>query len=667
MVVWLLAIGIQLLAGLGALGCSRWPRAATALGAAGAVAGCGWALAPTWRVLRGAAPNSLEVGWDAVHGSFRVGVDALSAFFLLPILVLSALAAIYGASYLLAYRRVKSLGAPWFFFNLFVAAMVLVLIARSAVLFLMAWEVMSLAAYALVTFQHEKAAVRRAGWIYLVATHLGMASLIALFTLLGSQAGSLDFDLSIAFPAIAGGLASTAFLLAVVGFGTKAGFVPFHVWLPEAHPAAPSHVSALMSGVMVKVGIYGLLRIVTVLGEPSAWWAATLGAIGLLTAVTGVALAFQQRDLKRALAYSSIENMGLIAMSLGIGLWGVSNRLPATAVLGMTAALLHVWNHALMKGLMFLAAGSVMHGAGSGDIERLGGLMKRMPWTGRAMMLGAVAMAGLPPLNGFTSEYLMFIGLAETALATAGGISLAALLALALLALVGTLVAAVFVRLTGIALLGSPRSEPAEHAHESSAMILGPMAVLALLCLGVALRPQWAAGLLSPAVGQILSGATGEPRVDIESVAPLARLGELDGWMLAAFGVLGSGLMFLCRKTARAEGPTWGCGFARPSARMQYTGASFSMLLADRLLPRPLRAHPKKPELRGLFPQPVEFASKCADPLQQNVYDPFFRHWADRFSRLRFLQQGKVHVYLVYIMLAVVFALAWVRLRVGTP
>ncbi|HEX5446849.1 MAG TPA: proton-conducting transporter membrane subunit, partial [Pirellulales bacterium] len=261
MEIWLLAIGAQLAAGLGAMVVSKWPRAATAIGAGGAVVACSLVLGPTWHVLLGTIPDSLNIEWDATHGTFRLGVDALSACFLLPLLVLSPLAAVYGGSYLLVDRQQKSLGPPWFFFNLFVAAMELVVIARSAMLFLMAWEVMSLAAYGLVTFEHEKTAVRRAGWIYLVATHLGMACLIAMFTLLGSQVGRLDFDLSFGLPSVAPGVAAAVFLLAVVGFGTKAGFVPFHVWLPEAHPAAPSHVSALMSGVMIKLGIYGLLRI----------------------------------------------------------------------------------------------------------------------------------------------------------------------------------------------------------------------------------------------------------------------------------------------------------------------------------------------------------------------------------------------------------------------
>ncbi len=360
--VLLSALALQVLGGITAFIFSRMPRVATILGAGSAFTGCLLGLIPTLRVLLGGAPESLRLPWNAAHGAFVVEVDALSAFFLLPVLGLSALAAVYGADYMLAYRREKSLGGPWFFFNIFVAGMVLVVLARTALLFLVAWEVMSTAAYFLVTFEHEKAEVRRAGWIYLIATHLGAAFLIAAFVLLGRQAGSLEFS---AFRPVSAGWSGLIFVLALVGFGTKAGLVPFHVWLPEAHPAAPSHVSALMSAVMIKMGLYGFLRTLTFLGPPALWWGPTLAVVGLITGLVGIALALSQRDVKRVLAYSSIENMGLIVLALGVALWGTANHLPIVAALAMTGALLHIWNHALMKGLMFFAAGSVLHATGT--------------------------------------------------------------------------------------------------------------------------------------------------------------------------------------------------------------------------------------------------------------------------------------------------------------
>jgi formate hydrogenlyase subunit 3/multisubunit Na+/H+ antiporter MnhD subunit len=592
-------------------------------------------------------------------------VDALSAFFLLPVLGLSALAAVYGGDYLLAYRREKSLGSPWFFFNLFVAGMVMVVVARTAFLFLVAWEIMSLAAYCLVTFEHEKAEVRKAGWIYLIATHLGVAFLFLAFTLLGRHAGSLEFQAFHALPALGAGWSGLIFVLALVGFGAKAGFVPFHVWLPEAHPAAPSHVSALMSGVMIKMGLYGILRILTFLGQPAPWWGLTLAGLGLLTGLVGIGLALQQRDVKRVLAYSSIENMGLIGLALGVGLWGWANNLPAVAALGVTASLLHVWNHALMKGLMFLAAGSVLHGTGTRDMERLGGLMKRMPWTASAMMVGAVAICALPPLNGFVSEWLMYLGLLKCGIVNNDSRGLMALFAAGLLALIGSLAAVTFVRLTGVVLLGSPRSEAARRAHESSPWLLGPMLLLVVLCLGAALVPGTVTGWLAPTISDCGFGISDlkSEILDLKSEIPLKMVGNINAWTLSAVAVVALVLRAWSRNAVWPEGPTWGCGYVKPTVRMQYTGRSFAEMIAEHLLPRFLRPHTTKQAARGLFPSKSNFGSECPDPVNEEVFEPFFHSWAEWFSRLRVLQLGKVHVYLVYIMLMVVLALAWASLR----
>lgn len=661
--VLLVAVLLQIAAGITAFMLSKWPRAATAVGAGGAALGCVAGLAPTLRVLLGGTPLSLDLAWDASHGAFRVELDALGAFFLLPVLGLSAVAAVYGGNYLLAFRHKKSLGGPWFFYNVFVAGMAMVVVARTAFLFLVAWEVMSIAAFCLVTFEHEKAEVRQAGWVYLIATHLGVVFLFLSFALLGYHAGSLEFASFRAMPTLGAGWSGLIFVLALVGFGAKAGFVPFHAWLPEAHPAAPSHVSALMSGVMIKMGLYGILRLLTFLGSPAPWWGLTLVGLGLLTGLVGISLALCQIDIKRVLAYSSIENMGLIGMSLGVGLWGQASGLPTVAVLGMTAALLHVWNHALMKGLMFFAAGSILHGTGTKDMEQLGGLMKRMPWTAGAMMAGAVAISALPPLNGFASEWLMYLGLLQWGLASSHS-SLIALFAVGLLALVGGLAAVAFVRLTGVVLLGSPRSEAARHAHESSLWMLGPMLLLVTLCVTVAVIPQVVTGLMSGTLDQVLGSETGPTLARLQtSEAPLYMVGNLNAATLLAIAVGTIGLIVWSRKSVRADGPTWGCGYVMPTERMQYTGRSFAEMIAEHLLPRFLRPRVKREKPQGLFPSRGNFTAECPDPVSRKMYEPFFRRWAERFSRLRILQQGRVNVYLVYIVLTVVLTLAWVSLR----
>ncbi|MFI4982947.1 MAG: proton-conducting transporter membrane subunit, partial [Nevskiales bacterium] len=414
-------------------------------------------------------------------------------------------------------------------------------------------------------------------------------------------------------------------------------------------------VSALMSGVMVKMGLYGLLRILSFLGPPLPWWGPTLAAVGLLTALVGIALAMHQRDLKRVLAYSSIENMGLIALSLGVGLWGWSSGRPAVAALGVAAALLHVWNHALMKGLLFFSAGSVLHSTGTRDMERLGGLMKRMPWTGAAMMFGAVALAALPPLNGFVSKWLIYLGLLQQGLAGADGGSLAALLAVGALALIGGQAGLAFVRLTGIVLLGNPRSEAAERAHESSRWMLAPMLVLPVLCLLVAVAPNAIVSFLSPALDQVLGHKPGGTLLALEVAdVPLFTLGTFNAATLAALGLVAAGLFAFWRRAPRSDGATWGCGYVRPTPRIQYTGRSFAEMMAEFLIPRFLRPRTHRRAPQGLFPAPGEFHAASPDPVTQKVYEPFFRHWAERFSRLRILQQGNVHVYLVYILLVVV-------------
>ncbi|MCE9614924.1 MAG: oxidoreductase [Lentisphaerae bacterium] len=673
----LITVALQILAGMAACACACRPRLATFVGAGlGAIASL-LGLLPTMHALQHGGVDTLNLAWDAVHGGFRIGLDPLSAFFLLPVLILSALAAVYGGSYLLAYRDRKNLGAAWLFFNLFTAGMVMVLIARTAVLFLMAWEVMSLSAFVLVTFEHERAEVRQAGWIYLVATHIGVAFLFLAFLQLGHAAGSFDFEAFGLMSAMGPRASGLLLVLALVGFGAKAGLVPFHVWLPEAHPAAPSHVSALMSGAMIKLGLYGLLRILTFLGPPAAWWGLTLASLGLFTALVGIALAMQQRDVKRVLAYSSIENMGLIVLSLGVGLWGQSRQLPLVAGFGVTAALLHVWNHAVMKGWMFFAAGSVRHGAGTTNLEQLGGLMKRMPATAAAMTLGAVAIAALPPLNGFAGKWLLYQGLLLAGLATAGLHSLAILLVMALLAMVGGFAALSFVRLVGIGLLGSPRSEPATHAHESSRWMLGPLYALLLLGVVAAVVPTRMSDLLAPVRAQVLAnGAAGAPpgagvasrelasASSRASTAALHALGQLNAALLAVV-LLAVLVLAVQRRRQPANQSTWGCGYVQPTPRMQYTAQGFSQMMGGHLLPRPLRFRLTQRLPAGLFPWPGLLAATSPDPIQARGYEPLFRRLAERCMQLRLLQQGRVHMYVTYIVVMVVVALMWVSVRHG--
>lgn len=664
MEVLLIGVALQLAIATAAWVSAPAKRLATTLGVGACLTGCLLGLGPALHGMSRAIPESVDFSWDRAHGPFTVAIDPLSAFFLVPLLGLSALAAIYGASYLEGHAKTKSLGCQWFFFNLFVAGMVMVLIARTVLLFLMAWEVMSISAYFLVTFEHEKATVRKAGWVYLIAAHIGVAFLFLVFLLLARNAGSLAFEAFRTAATPGAGWCGLIFVLALVGFGTKAGFVPFHIWLPEAHPAAPSHVSALMSGVMIKLGLYGLLRVLTFLGQPAAWWGMALFGLGLLSALVGIALAICQRDIKRVLAYSSIENVGLIGMALGVSVWGWANAFPVVAFLGLAAGLLHIWNHALMKGLMFFGAGSILHGTGTDDMEKLGGLMHTMPWTACTMMVGSVAIAALPPFNGFVSKWLMYVALLKFGLVARGNPSLALFFATGLVALVGGLAAIAFVRLAGIILLGSPRSAAARHAHKSSPWLIAPMLICAVLCFLVGILPAPTLGLLTGPLEQILRRSPDQIESMLDSSeVPLHTLGMINLWTLAAVSLLVLAYTIWSRKTVIVQRPTWGCGYLAPSERMQYTGRSFAEMLSGQLLPHFLRPQTNKPVMRGFFPSSAVFNSEYHDPVSERVYEPFFRRWGRRFSRMRILQQGKVHVYLVYILLTVVVALAWVSLR----
>jgi hydrogenase-4 component B len=660
MMLLVFALVVLLASGVVALLAHRRPHATTAVGTLGALFACGLAAVPVLETILGHHLATLRLPWQEPTQDLMLGMDPLSAFFLAPVLALGALAAIYGRTYLLAYRDKKSLGGPTCAFTVLLAAMITVVVARSTVLFLVAWEAMTLASYVLVTFEHEQAEVRRAGFVYLVAAHVGEACLLAMFLLLDHRAGGLGFDAFAAMPAPSAGMAALLFVLAAVGFGIKAGFLPFHVWLPEAHAAAPSHISALMSGVMIKLGLYGLLRVTTFL--PAArFWGPLLIVLGLVGALWGISLALYQRDMKRVLAYSSVENMGIITIGLGLAFWRASRGDVLLASLGAGGALLHVWNHAAMKGLMFFSAGSVLHGSGSKDMEKLGGLMKRMPRTGVLMLVGAVAIAGLPPLNGFVSEWLIYLGLMGGDLRHPGAVNVAALLGTGMLAFIGGLAALCFVRLVGVVLLGEPRTGAAKHAHESSAGLLGPMVVLAAAVVAMGIFPGLLLRLFAPVAAQLFGAAVGERMAVVQS--SVVTLGALNAVLWGGL-VLAAVAWLALRRPVDPPVGTWDCGYAAPTERMQYSARSFSEFVSYRLFPRPLRPRTKKKDVSASpFPAAGSFSSTCTDPLTDNIYEPFLERWAERATRLRWIQQGALHIYLLYIFVVAVAALAWISWR----
>ena len=359
--------------------------------------------------LLGAGPESWSGTWAVPLGSLSLRLDPLASVFILPICLVGGACALYGGAYLRPCADERPVGAPLAGYNLLLASMTVVCLADNLLLFLVAWELMTLSSYALVVHEHGLESVREAGRRYLIAAHLATAALLLLVLLLSADCGSLELsDLS---PGTAAAPTALLFLLALAGFGTKAGIVPLHVWLPDAHPAAPSHVSALMSAVMVTMGFYGLARFIPLLGPPPLWWGLALMALGAAGALGGIAFALAQRDVKRILAYSTIENAGIIALAFGVGLLGTALDQPALAALGWLGGLLHLWNHALFKSLLFLGYGAAAQRVHSRDAEAMGGLLRRWPLTGGLMVVGAAAITALPGLNGFTSEWVLFYGL----------------------------------------------------------------------------------------------------------------------------------------------------------------------------------------------------------------------------------------------------------------
>jgi hydrogenase-4 component B len=662
MVLILAAVAMLFINGILALLFRRDAKIASLFGVAGPVLALGVGIFPAIKILSGGAIAPIKMFWSMPLGSFSVGLDGLSAFFLFPILGLGALSAIYGVGYLKPYRERKSLGFSWFLFNSLIASMVMVVIARNALLFLVAWELMSLSSFFLVAFENEKRDVREASWIYLIATHLGTAFLLAMFILLGSGSNGLDFN---QLGGLSPKLAALCFVFAAIGFGTKAGIMPFHVWLPEAHPAAPSHVSALMSGIMIKTGIYGILRVLTFLGPPPAWWGLALIGIGLFSGVIGVLFALAQHDLKRLLAYHSVENIGIIVMGIGAGLLGVSIGSPALAVLGFAGGILHIANHALFKGLLFLGAGSVIHGAHTREIDHLGGLLKKMPWTAATFLIGAAAISGLPPLNGFVSEFLIYVGAFKGALSAEAGSAASLLAVIAGLALIGGLAAACFTKAFGIVFLGEPRSDHPAHAHESEAVMILPMLVMAAGC--------FAAGLLGfiivralPVVLIDLTRTFGPSAPDPAGIRTelFAASGYLKSFSYGALAILALiGLIALLRRFLLSgrkveQGAVWDCGYAAPNTRMQYTASSFAQPIIDFF---DIFHHERKRfrPPQGYFPKTASFETETLDTSQEAVYRPIFVTVKRLLSKLHVMQQGRIQLYVLYIVLTLIALFLW--------
>lgn len=606
------------------------------------------------RVLLNGGSLSFRLPWPVPGGEFALLIDPLAAFFILPIAVLSLLCALYACPDMRHEGHTRALGPHWFFFNLMVAAMLLVVTAANAVLFLAAWEIMTISSFFLVAWHHRDEEVRHAAWLYLLVAHVGMTLLLAFFLLGGSVCGSLNFKDFDQLAQLSSGKASLLYLLALFGFGIKAGLFPVHIWLLGAHPAAPSHVSALMSGVLIKTGIYGILRVLSLLPPAPAWWGWLLAALGAAGALYGISLAIQQRDIKCCLAYSTVENIGIIFLALGFGMVATAQEQPTIALLAYAGGLLHIWNHALFKGVMFLGAGALAHATGTRDMNRMGGLLRRMPLTGLLLIGGSLAIGALPPFNGLVSEWLIYLSLANAGQLLGGFVALVPLLLFGLLGLIGALALITFSRLIGICLLGEPRDRAAAAAHEAAPAMLLSMGLLLGGCLAIGLYPQGALTLLS----HTLAAVAGQP-VDSLLEAAVAPLGY-GGVILLAGLVPGVVLVIWLRShRPRTSVPTWGCAYRFPSARMAYTGAGYAELAANHLLPKFMAPQVTGGKVSGLFAVPVQLTQHTPEVVLTRILHPLFVSLARGCQRLRWLQQGQLSIYLLYMFITSALLLAW--------
>lgn len=634
---------LLLLSGLSAIpgrrGSSFWDRLSLVLGMAGVLLGLG----ATIFALLEPRPPALSLPWSG-GAVFSLRLDGLAAVFLLPAFLLGGCGLLYGTGYL------PHAGQPgrstWIrtFYPLLLAGIALLLVADNGLVFLIGWEIMAMAGYLLVVSERDRDEVQQAGLIYLAATHAATLVLLGMFALLGEEACLTALPAAGSLNVATVPFAQAVFLLALFGFGCKAGIMPLHIWLPGAHAAAPSHVSALMSGIMIKTGIYGILRITSFFQVPPPWWGWLILALGVASGIIGVAFAIAQHDIKRLLAYHSIENIGIILIGAGCALLGRSFDLPAIATLGMAGALLHVINHGLFKGLLFLSAGSVIHATGTRRMTAYGGLIRQMPLTALFFLGGAIAICGLPPLNGFVSEWLVYLGLFQAGLPPTGPL-LAMLLAIPALAMIGGLALLCFAKVFGLSFLGTARTKR-DTIHEAPPSMLAAMGVLLAACLWIGLAPLTVLPLLSRGTSQWL----GQTALSEPLLTALAPAEYISGAALLLMLCLALLVLAVRRggKKAIPRTETWGCGYRNPLPRAQYSTSSFAEMIMH-LFNWNLRTRFHREDANGIFPNKASFHSHTPDTVLDNFLLPVAFALAGFATRLRrTIHQGIIGIYLLY-------------------
>ncbi|MDE1845339.1 MAG: hydrogenase 4 subunit B [Thaumarchaeota archaeon] len=605
----------------------------------------------------------------------EIFVDGISAFFMLMIGLVSFAISLYSLGYTKEYESKKRISVFGFLFNVFILSMILVAGSNNGFFFLMFWELMSLTSFFLVIYDHDKEENVKSGITYLVMTHFGTALIFVSFLLGYLQTGSFGFDSfrtsSPSFPLLVKNL---MFVSAFVGFGTKAGIVPLHTWLPKAHPVAPSNVSALMSAVMIKMGIYGIIRTVFDFAGFGAspdysWWGVLLIIAGSASALIGILYAVIERDIKRALAFSSIENIGIIIIGLGLSIIFASYHLTALSVLALVASMYHTINHAFFKGLLFMGAGSVVYATGTKDMEKLGGLVKKMPWTSLLFLVGAVSIAGLPPFNGFVSEWLGLQAILSSSQIPSTVLQLSIAFASLPFALTIGLAAAAFVRLFAMTFLSKTRDIHMPHIQEVPRNMIAGMAILASACILFGIVPFLGISLLSTAFH-----LPSQPSSPFDAIAlknndstsfanlsmPLVAI-MLSAVALAVFGFI----RILGGKTSKTIYGTWDCGFGKLNERMEYTAASLShpirVIFKSLFKPHNVISKELFVQTNPYMVKSIKLHSTTKNIFEENLYNPIISSTLFVLDKIRKIQTGKINSYLLYIMLTIILLLIFVR------
>jgi formate hydrogenlyase subunit 3/multisubunit Na+/H+ antiporter MnhD subunit len=648
---------------IGALGLVRprnLPFISHALFPAGAAVGLALAIVAFFAI--GPLPASTVLPLGLPDLPFHLRVDSLSAFFLLLLGATGAAISLFSAGYFRSSEGTAP-GLVCFQYHTFLAAMATVLIADDAYLFMVAWETMALASYFLVTTEHRIPEIRHAGFLYLLIAHVGAIAILLCFGVLQGGSGDYTFG-SMRSVILTGAWPTTAFFLALFGFGAKAGLLPLHVWLPEAHPAAPSPVSALMSGVMLKTAIYGLLRVTfDLLNGQLWWWGVVALALGLATALFGIIFAAVQSDMKRLLAYSSIENIGIIVAGIGLTILFKAHGKTLVAAIALTAALYHCLNHAFFKSLLFLATGSVLHATKERSLGKLGGLIHRMPWVAWLALVGTLAIAGLPPLNGFVSEWLLLQAFLFTPSLPQSFVNMLVPVAAAALVLAVALAAYVMVKFYGIVFLGRPREPNLAYAHDAGTFERIALVWLAAGCIVLGIFPVNVIAMLDPVNAMLIGSTVGRAatdnwlllapiNADRSSYSPLIVLVVVVAVVLLTIQIVHRLYHGRIRRA-----PPWDCGFPLQTPRMQDTAEGFGQPIRqvfepffrlERHLPSPFDAAPR-------------YSVKASDPLWHWLYVPIARG-ADFLARqVGRIQQGRISVYLTYSFLTLLALLFFVR------